>query len=69
MNVFHKTWIYGLLLLALAGCVSCSMGGKKGEAEDLIETAGDAGCNIESIKFEDGQVKQIDCHETVRFVR
>jgi len=40
MNVFHKTWIYGLLLLALAGCVSCSMGGKKSET-DLVEDMAD----------------------------
>jgi hypothetical protein len=66
---FHRYWIYGLLVLMLASCVSCSMGGSK-NANDLIETAGEAGCNIKSIKFDDsGKVKEIDCHDTVRYVR
>lgn len=62
----HAFWAF--MLFALAGCVSCSMNGTK-TAEDLIEAAGDSGCSIRAIKFDDDHVKQIDCNDVVRVVR
>jgi hypothetical protein len=40
MDNFHRTWIYGVLILALVGCVSCTMGGKKDET-DMVEDMSD----------------------------
>lgn len=63
---FHRYWIWGLLAL-MVGCSGCAMGGNKNE--DLIEAASDAGCALRAIKFDDGEVKQIDCHDVLRLVR
>lgn len=68
MDRFFQIVIYGFLALVLVGCVSCSMTKKSG-SEDLIETAGESGCILKSIKFEDGKIEQIDCHDTIRIVR
>lgn len=68
LSVFHRVWIF-LLLALLVGCASCSMGSKKSGNEELVETAGEAGCHIKSIKLKEGQIEQIDCHDTVRYVR
>jgi len=34
--------IWGLFLLMLAGCVSCSMGGKKSSEADMVDDIADA---------------------------
>ena len=55
MDTFHKTWIYGLLLLMLVACVSCSMGGKKSDT-DLVEDMADnckQGMKRASVKQDD----------------
>jgi hypothetical protein len=67
--MFDKEWrfvIYCLLLMVLIGC---AMGPDKTGTEDIIETAGEAGCHLKSIKFKDGQIEQIECHDTVRYIR
>lgn len=64
---FWKAVIFVALVAALTTCSSCAMGGNKNE--DLIEAASDAGCALRAIKFDDGEVKQIDCHDAVRLIR
>lgn len=56
---FHRYWIWGLLVLLIGGCVSCSMGGdeKKGpmtpeKLEQLIKAARKAGCVVKGINID-----------------
>lgn len=60
MDTFHRTWIYGVLVLALVSCVSCSMGGKKAETsnidpsklEQIIKAARKAGCVVKGVSID-----------------
>lgn len=55
-----KDWFYGALLLSVAGCVSCTMGGKKDEAglvEDLAKNCKQGGMSEADINHEkDGDI-------------
>jgi len=74
---FHRYWIYGLFLLLFAGCVSCSMGGKKPEADR--ESVSDMASNCENgmkrgATKERGERKEseVECFppaEIIRYVR
>lgn len=45
---------------------------KDSDGEDLIQTTGEAGCIIKTVKFGDeGRIEQIDCHPPteLRYIR
>ena len=61
---FHRYWIYAALVLAVAGCVSCTMGGTKPDAATApILAAKRAGCNPERIEFDNGVIVSISCYK------
>lgn len=62
-----KHIFYALVLFTCVGCSSCSMfGGGELSDRQLIEAVADAGCNLKSVKRESGEIRSIDCLETVR---
>lgn len=69
LDTFHRTWIF-ILIALIAGCTGCAMfsGGELSD-KDLIEEVSDAGCNLKTIKRDDGVIERIDCHETIRYTR
>lgn len=69
MNRFFQIVIYGALIALVTGCAGCSMfSGPNLTDRQLIEAVSEAGCNLKSIKREEGEIRTIDCLETVRVV-
>lgn len=65
---FHRYWIWGLLAL-VAGCTGCAMfGGGELSDKEFIETVTEAGCQLKTVKREDGKVGDTTCHDTVRVI-
>lgn len=62
------SWLFcALLALSIVSCTGCSVfGGGELTDRQLIEAVADAGCNLKSIKREDGEIRTIDCLDTVR---
>lgn len=61
-------WVFCILMaLCLATCTGCSILGSRDLSDkELIEAVAEAGCNLKTVKREDGEIERIDCLDTVR---
>jgi hypothetical protein len=65
---FWRVVIFVALIAALTTCTSCALKGS--ESETIIDAAADAGCSLQTIKFDrEGNIERIDCHPGLRVVR
>lgn len=68
-DTFWRVVIFVALICALATCASCSMFGGTLSDKELIDAVSEAGCVLESIKRDDGEIQKIDCQSITRFIR
>jgi hypothetical protein len=65
---FFQISAFILLIAALTTCSSCALKGS--ESETIIDAAADAGCSLQTIKFDrEGNIERIDCHPGLRVLR
>jgi hypothetical protein len=72
MDNFHRTWIYGVLILAIAGCVSCAVkGSTKSPTVKTLEAVKKICPEVNTIEFgtnDQGEqvVESVTCHQGYR---